>query len=62
MEVYYWVTALIVGFVSALVCWILADRKNRSPIGYAIVGFFLPLIGIVLIAVMPQAAGKRRAS
>jgi hypothetical protein len=57
MEVYYYVTAFIVGCVSALVCWILAQRKGRSPIGFAIVGFFLPLVGIIIAAVWPRAEG-----
>jgi hypothetical protein len=48
-----WVTimvALLVGYV----CSRIAAGKGRSPWGFGRLGFFLPLIGLIVVAVIPR--------
>ncbi len=48
--------SIIVWLVLAVATAFLAARKNRSFIGWLIIGLIIPLIGFILILVMP--AGK----
>ena len=48
--------SIIVWLVLAVVTAFLAARKNRSFLGWLIIGLIIPLIGFILILVMP--AGK----
>jgi cell division septum initiation protein DivIVA len=45
---------LIVAIVVAVVCGLLARRKGRSVAGWSILGFFFPLIGLILILVLSE--------
>lgn len=45
---------LIVAIVFAVVCGLLARRKGRSVAGWSILGFFFPLIGLILVLVLPE--------
>ncbi|MFT7676917.1 MAG: hypothetical protein ACI8QC_000894 [Planctomycetota bacterium] len=40
--------------VSAVACAILADKKGRSAIGWFFMGLFMPILGVILIAVIPD--------
>ena len=44
---------IFIWLVLAIVTAFLAAKKNRSFIGWLIIGFILPLIGFILILVMP---------
>ena len=46
--------SIIVWLVLAVVTAFLAARKNRSFIGWLIIGLIIPLIGFILILVMPE--------
>ncbi len=46
--------SIIVWLVLAVVTAFLAARKNRSFIGWLIIGLVIPLIGFILILVMPE--------
>ena len=48
--------SIIIWLVLAIVTAFLAARKNRSFIGWLVIGLIIPLIGFILILVMP--AGK----
>ncbi len=48
--------SIIIWLVLAIVTAFLAARKNRSFIGWLVIGLVIPLIGFILILVMP--AGK----
>ncbi len=41
---------LLLGFTAAF----LAARKNRSFLGWLVIGLILPLIGLVLVLVLPE--------
>ncbi len=47
-----------IGLVFAVIgaCWaaILADHRRRSIIGWAVLGFFLPLPGVIFAALAPK--------
>ncbi len=46
--------SIIVWLVLAIVTAFLAARKNRSFIGWLLIGLIIPLIGFILILVMPE--------
>lgn len=46
-----WV-ALVVAIISGVVCYRIAGNKGHNAIGYGILGFFLPLIGIIVAFVI----------
>ncbi len=46
--------SIIIWLVLAIVTAFLAARKNRSFIGWLIIGLIIPLIGFILILVMPE--------
>ena len=48
----FWMLWLVIGGACAAACWVLASRKGRSPLGYAVLGFVLPLIGVIVAAVV----------
>jgi hypothetical protein len=51
-----WIIGLAVAIGCGLLSAKLAGNKGRSPIGYGILGFFLPLVGVVVAAVVPKKA------
>lgn len=53
-----WIISFAVAAVCAFLCARIAAGKGRSPLGYAILGFFLPIIGLIVIAVLPSRAGQ----
>lgn len=46
----YFIVGLIGGTISAAI----APTKNRNPLGWFVIGFLLPLIGLILILVLPD--------
>lgn len=49
MQIAIW---LVVGVVCAVICGIVAKNKGRNPIGFALLGFVLPLIGVIVVLVI----------
>ena len=45
---------LIIALIGGGLCAALAVEKNRSPLGWFFIGFLLPLIGIILMFVLPS--------
>jgi len=45
--------SVIIWLVLAIITAFLAAKKNRSFIGWLIIGLIMPLIGFILILVMP---------
>lgn len=46
---------LVVGLLGGVICAAIAPSKNRSAIGWFVIGFLIPLIGIILIVVLGPA-------
>ncbi len=46
---------VIIWLVLAIVTAFLAARKNRSFLGWLIIGLIIPMIGFILILVMPAS-------
>lgn len=40
--------------ISTIACPIIAGRKNRSVVGWFFGGLFLSLIGLIIVACLPQ--------
>ncbi len=50
----YFIIWLVVGAVSAFLCHRIAVGKGRSGTGVAILGFVIPLVGIIVALVLPR--------
>lgn len=48
----YFVIALAGAFISAMI----ASAKNRSAVGWGMLGFFFPLIGVIVACCLPAHA------
>ena len=46
--------SVLIWLVLAIVTAFLAAKKNRSFLGWLIIGLIMPLIGFILILVMPE--------
>ncbi len=52
---------LIICAVFGIICALVAHGKGRSAIGWFVIGFIAPLLGIILVFVLPdQKANERR--
>ena len=49
-----WIIVLAVAAAFGFVCAKIAAGKGRSPVGYGLLGFFLPIVGLIVIAVLPS--------
>lgn len=48
------VIVCVQGIVFAIVCGFIAKEKNRDIAGFALLGFFLGIIGLIVVAVIPS--------
>ena len=57
----YFVFAFIISIVYAVICAIIASKKDRNPLGWAALGFLFGLIAIIIIAVIdsPYSSSPR---
>lgn len=46
--------ALICGIVCCVICYMLGKKKGYSPAGFALMGFFLAVIGLIIALVLPN--------
>lgn len=44
----------ISGIIFGIICAIVADSRGRSPLGWAIIGYFLPCLGLFILLVIPD--------
>ncbi len=58
MEWIQYIIGLVVAIVFAAVCWSLAGNRNRSQPLWAILGFFFPLIALVVLLIAGKKAPK----
>lgn len=54
MELWYWVVWLVVAGLGAFVSARIASGKGYGPVGFAILGLILPLVGVIVAAVLPR--------
>jgi hypothetical protein len=54
MEVLLWFIGLAIAIVFAVVCFRVAEGKGRSGVLYGLLGFFLPVIGLIVALVVPD--------
>jgi hypothetical protein len=45
---------LFVAFLGAVVCSAIAIARGRSGVGWFVIGFLIPIIGLILILVLPK--------
>ena len=48
---------LVICLLGGVICSLLAAGKQRSPVGWFVIGFLLPLIGLILAIVLPPGDG-----
>jgi hypothetical protein len=56
-----WVTAiisLVIALVFAAVCWKLAGARDRSQPLWAILGFFFPIIALIVLLIIGKSKPK----
>lgn len=53
------VLPLIFGIIGATVCAMVAGNKGRNPLGWGVLGFFFPLIGIIIVCVISNLNDER---
>lgn len=56
------IVGLIIAIVFAAVCWSLAGARDRNQLGWAILGFFFPIIALVILLVIGKKKPKAAAS
>lgn len=49
---------IFLGIVGALACYWIADRNNMNKVGWPILGFFLPILGIIITFVVAMFKTK----
>ncbi len=49
---WFWIISIAVALVVAFICARVAGNKGHSAVGYGLLGFFLPLIGIIVVLVI----------
>jgi len=52
------VVSLVVAILFAVACYVLAGRKGRRPVLWAVLGFFFTLISLIVVAVLPSKSGS----
>jgi len=58
MEWVSYLIALVIALVFAAVCWNLAGARDRSQPLWAILGFFFPLIALIVLLIMGKSKPK----
>lgn len=54
MEVLLWFISLAIAITIAVVCYRIAEGKGRSGVLWGIVGFLLPIVGLIIVLVLPD--------
>lgn len=51
-----WLVAIALAVAAAfgLICARIASMKGRNPVGYGLLGFFVPLIGLMVVGLLPS--------
>jgi hypothetical protein len=44
---------LVVGLIGGVICAVIAPSKRRNPLAWFVIGFLIPLIGLILVLVLP---------
>lgn len=50
------IISFIVAVISAYLCYRIAQRKGRGTVLWPIVGFIFPLLGLIVVALLPRKA------
>lgn len=53
-----YIVALIIALVFAAVCWSLAGSRDRNQLLWAILGFFFPIIALILLLILGKSKPK----
>ena len=52
--VFGYLIGLVIAIIFAIICHRIAVSKGRGPILWAVLGFFFPLIALIVIALLPR--------
>jgi hypothetical protein len=52
---YLWIISIAIAVAIAAVCYRIAEGKGRSGVLWAVLGFLFPIIGLIVIFVLPDA-------
>jgi formate-dependent nitrite reductase membrane component NrfD len=51
---YLWLISIAIAVAIAAVCYRIAEGKGRSGVLWAILGFLLPIIALIIVFVLPD--------
>ena len=54
MEFMFWIIAIAIAIAIAAVCYRIAEGKGRSGVLWAVLGFIFPIIGLIVIFLLPD--------
>ncbi len=58
MDVVSLIVALVIALVFAAVCWKLAGARDRNQPLWAILGFFFPIIALIVLLIIGKSKPK----
>ena len=62
MEITVTIVSLAIAIAFAYICHRIAVGKGRGPVLWAVLGFFFPLIALIIILVLPRKDTPREAA
>ena len=62
MEIAFSLIGLAVSIVFAYLCHRIAVGKGRGPVLWAVLGFFFPIIALIIILLIPPKGPSERAA
>lgn len=48
------ITYLSLGIIFGVICAAVASAKNRSPFGWFVIGFIIPVVGVILLLALDE--------
>lgn len=51
---YLWLISVAIAVAIAAVCYRIAERKSRSGVLWAVLGFFFPIIALIIVFLLPD--------
>ena len=54
--------AIVIALIGAIWCAIVASNKNLNVLGYTLLGFFFPLIGVIIVLCTQAQPAPQQAS
>ena len=54
---YLWLIGIAIAVAIAAVCYRIAESKGRNGVAWAVLGFIFPIVGLIVVYVLPDRRG-----